>query len=83
MIKFGDVKNVEEVLACEANKCWPQMVIQFYEKRLKWITTAAQLPLNSANSVRKDDNINDNDDPEAVLCMLAIEIFIFNYCSAN
>lgn len=73
LIKFTDVKNVEEVLACDANKCWPQMVIQFYEKRLNLIAAAARSPFFHAK-VAEDANINYDDEPEAVLCMLAIVI---------
>lgn len=79
MIKFGDVQNVEEVLACDANEFWPQMVIQFYEKRLKWIAPAQQPNANVDTNPIEDVNIDENEKPEAVLCT---SLFIFFRLSA-
>lgn len=79
LIKFGDVQNVEEVLACDANELWPQMVIQFYEKRLKWIAPAAQQSnANVDTNPIEDANIDENEEPEAVLCTWLFIFFILS-----
>lgn len=65
LIKFADTNHSETIATETANKIWPQIIIDFFEKKLEWVASPT-----SGTSANQPIEENDNTigDADEILC---------------